>query len=71
MGCCCSSWENNQVENVSMNNMSKLVVLNTKKTGSDCVVVKNGTRICGTGASLANAPLMQDKSYFELSVQAT
>lgn len=37
--------------------------------GVDCVIVKSGRRICGTGAALANAPLAQDKSYFELKVQ--
>ena len=37
--------------------------------GVDCVIVKSGRRICGTGAALANAPLVQDKSYFEIKVQ--
>ena len=37
--------------------------------GVDCVIVKSGRRICGTGAALANAPLVQDKSYFEVKVQ--
>ena len=35
----------------------------------DCVVVKSGRRVCGTGAVLANAPLVQDKSYFEMKIQ--
>lgn len=38
-------------------------------TGVDCVIVKSGRRICGTGAALANAPLVQDKSYFEVKIQ--
>ena len=38
-------------------------------SGVDCVVVKSGRRICGTGAALANAPLVQDKSYFEVKIQ--
>ena len=33
------------------------------------MIVKSGHRICGTGAALANAPLAQDKSYFELKIQ--
>ena len=37
--------------------------------GVDCVIVKSGRRICGTGAALANAPLVQDKSYFEIKLQ--
>ena len=31
--------------------------------------MKSGRRVCGTGAALANAPLVQDKSYFEVKVQ--
>ena len=38
-------------------------------TGVDCVVVKCGRRICGTGGALANAPIVQDKSYFEVKIQ--
>lgn len=29
--------------------------------GTDAVIVKNGRRICGTGASLANTNIAQDK----------
>ena len=39
--------------------------------GNECVVVKNGKRICGTGGALANAPLVQDKSYFEVKIQSS
>lgn len=35
------------------------------------VIVKSGRRICGTGACLANAPLHQNKSYFEFKIQST
>jgi hypothetical protein len=45
------------------------VVLDTNRMGVDCVIVKSGRRICGTGAALANAPLVQDKSYFEIKIQ--
>ncbi|XP_039376767.1 SPRY domain-containing protein 7 isoform X2 [Mauremys reevesii] len=40
-------------------------------TGTDVVIVKNGRRICGTGGCLANAPLHQNKSYFEFKIQST
>lgn len=33
------------------------------------MVVKNGKRVCGTGAVLANAPIVQNKAYFEMKVQ--
>lgn len=39
--------------------------------GNDVVIVKNGRRICGTGAALSNAPIAQDKAYFEVKVQST
>jgi hypothetical protein len=38
--------------------------------GVDTVIVKSGRRICGTGGALANAPLVQSKSYFEMKVQS-
>lgn len=47
------------------------VLLDTNCMGNDCVVVKNGLRACGTGAVLANAPIVQDKSYWEVKLQAT
>ena len=37
--------------------------------GAGCVIVKNRRRLCGTGAALANAPIVQDKSYFEVKIQ--
>jgi len=39
--------------------------------GSEVVVVKNGRRICGTGAALANVPIVQNKAYFEVKLQCT
>lgn len=33
------------------------------------MIVKSKRRLCGTGAALANAPLVQDKSYFEVKIQ--
>jgi hypothetical protein len=39
--------------------------------GKDVVIVKNGRRICGSGAALANAPILQNKAYFEAKVQSS
>ncbi|CAK8676792.1 unnamed protein product [Clavelina lepadiformis] len=47
------------------------VVLDTSRMGSDAVIVKNGLRICGTGAALANTAIVQDKAYFEVKLQST
>ena len=33
------------------------------------MLVKSGRRLCGSGVALANAPLLQEKSYFEVKVQ--
>ncbi|RWS25368.1 hypothetical protein B4U80_04799 [Leptotrombidium deliense] len=47
------------------------VVLDTSNMGNDVVIVKNGHRICGTGAALASAPIVQNKAYFEVKIQQT
>lgn len=39
--------------------------------GVDCVIVKSGRRICGSGAALASAPIAQDKAYFEMKIQCS
>ena len=39
--------------------------------GTDAVIVKNGRRICGTGASLANSFIAQDKVSNELAFTAS
>jgi hypothetical protein len=33
--------------------------------------VKNGQRICGSGAALANTPIVQNKAYFEAKLQSS
>ncbi|UYV72685.1 SPRYD7 [Cordylochernes scorpioides] len=48
-----------------------LVILDTYKMGQDAVIVKNGRRLCGSGAALATAPILQDKAYFEVKIQQT
>lgn len=35
------------------------------------VLVKDGSRICGTGGALGNTGIMQDKAYFEVRLQQT
>ncbi|VDP12137.1 unnamed protein product [Soboliphyme baturini] len=35
------------------------------------ILLKDGRRICGSGAAIGNAPLVQNKSYFEVKVQQT
>jgi len=39
--------------------------------GYNVVIVKNGRRICGSGAALANAPIAQNKAYFETKLQSS
>jgi len=45
------------------------VILDTNRMGNEVVIVKNGHRICGGGAALANVPIVQNKAYFEVKVQ--
>ena len=33
------------------------------------MVVKNGSRLCGTGASRASTPILQNKAYWEFKLQ--
>ena len=47
------------------------MILVSHFSGTDVVIVKSGRRICGTGGCLANAPLHQNKSYFEFKIQST
>jgi len=45
------------------------VILDTTTMGHEAVVVKNGLRLCGTGAARGSAPILQDKAYWEVKVQ--
>lgn len=38
--------------------------------GNEVVIVKSGKRICGSGAALANAAIVQNKCYFEMKIQS-
>lgn len=33
------------------------------------VIIKGGQRVCGSGCALGNAPLVQNKAYFEVKLQ--
>lgn len=45
------------------------VYLDTNFAGYEVVIIKDGTRACGSGGVLGNAPLVQSKSYFEVKLQ--
>lgn len=70
------SYINNALIESLHSNISYIVVTFFSVTilnpsGTDVVIVKNGRRVCGTGGCLANAPLHQNKSYFEFKIQST
>ncbi|NWT57933.1 SPRY7 protein, partial [Erythrocercus mccallii] len=68
---CCFSWcRDGGAGHIPLKEMPA-VHLDTQRMGTDVVIVKNGRRICGTGGCLANAPLHQNKSYFEFKIQST
>lgn len=48
---------------------SRTVRLDTSFMGDETVLLKNGQRICGTGGALATAPIVQNKAYFQVSIQ--
>eukprot|EP00096_Caligus_rogercresseyi_P000807 TRINITY_DN11334_c0_g1_i1.p1 TRINITY_DN11334_c0_g1~~TRINITY_DN11334_c0_g1_i1.p1 ORF type:complete len:211 (+),score=39.60 TRINITY_DN11334_c0_g1_i1:102-734(+) len=45
------------------------VILDTTTMGQEAVVVKNGSRLCGTGSVRASTPISQSKAYWEVQVQ--
>ncbi|XP_072935740.1 SPRY domain-containing protein 7 [Epargyreus clarus] len=45
------------------------VQLDSLHMGHEVVIVKGGQRVCGSGCTLGNAPLVQNKSYFEVKLQ--
>ncbi|XP_026466229.1 SPRY domain-containing protein 7-like [Ctenocephalides felis] len=55
--------------NVPMRVRENPVRLDTSHMGHEVVIVKGGRRVCGSGAALASAPLVQSKSYFEVKLQ--
>ncbi|XP_065841114.1 SPRY domain-containing protein 7-like [Oscarella lobularis] len=70
MSCCLRFWSRyREPGHISLNEMPQ-VTLDSNKMGPDCVIVKGGKRVCGTGAALANAPIVQNKAYFEMKIQS-
>lgn len=47
-----------------------IVSLDTSCMGNECVILKNGKRICGSGSALATNEIVQDKCYFEVKIQS-
>ncbi|XP_062562708.1 SPRY domain-containing protein 7 [Armigeres subalbatus] len=45
------------------------IQLDTSHMGHEVVVIKGGQRACGSGGVIANTPLLQSKSYFEVKLQ--
>ncbi|CAH4030852.1 SPRY domain-containing protein 7 [Pieris brassicae] len=45
------------------------IQLDTLHMGHEVVIVKGGQRACGSGCVLGNAPLVQNKAYFEVKLQ--
>ncbi|CAG4963452.1 unnamed protein product [Parnassius apollo] len=45
------------------------IQLDSLHMGHEVVLVKNGQRACGSGCTLGNAPLVQNKAYFEVKLQ--
>jgi len=44
------------------------VKLSTSHMGPDVVLLKNGSRICGSGGALATAPIVQNKALFQVDI---
>mmetsp|Transcript_31136 Transcript_31136/g.81611 ORF Transcript_31136/g.81611 Transcript_31136/m.81611 type:complete len:201 (-) Transcript_31136:224-826(-) len=47
------------------------VLLDHTYAGEHVVLVKGGTRVCGSGGAIGNAPLNQNKSYWEVKLQTS
>uniref|UniRef100_A0A0K0FM78 SPRY domain-containing protein 7 n=1 Tax=Strongyloides venezuelensis TaxID=75913 RepID=A0A0K0FM78_STRVS len=45
------------------------IKLDSKSAGCDVVILKNGTRICGSGGAISTVPIEQNKAYFEVKIQ--
>ncbi|KAL3076455.1 hypothetical protein niasHT_039944 [Heterodera trifolii] len=46
----------------------RTVRLDRNHMGDDVVLLKEGTRVCGSGGILGNVPLLQNKSYFQVHI---
>ncbi len=74
LSCNCLKYAFDQEEEIDYSVLQSIersdVNLDTSKSGQDVVIVKNGRRLCGTGGALANVPIIQNKAYFEVKIQA-
>uniref|UniRef100_A0A8R1HXZ5 SPRY domain-containing protein 7 n=1 Tax=Caenorhabditis japonica TaxID=281687 RepID=A0A8R1HXZ5_CAEJA len=68
------------VEGSSFDNMSyprfnavyqPTVRLDVGRMGKNVVILKEGERICGIGGAIATVPIVQNKAYFQATVQQT
>jgi len=48
---------------------SGTLCFNLHQLGQEAVVVKGGSRLCGTGAARSSEPIRQNKAYWEVKVQ--
>lgn len=53
----------------SLKDIKRLTIFDFKLAGHEMVIIKGGQRVCGSGCALGNAPLVQNKSYFEVKLQ--
>jgi predicted aconitase with swiveling domain len=67
MGACCAPEASDQQ---TAGSRGAAVALDVFHMGPDAVIVKAGKRLCGTGCVLGNAPLLQNKSIWEITLQA-
>lgn len=65
----CCFRHRNRAEQVELKDESPDVVLDKYFVGDEVVIVKLDLRICGSGAALATAPILQNKAYFEIKIQ--
>ncbi|RNA36404.1 SPRY domain-containing 7-like [Brachionus plicatilis] len=71
---CFSFWSKSDENSEIGNTVSKIeesdVSLDLNRAGQDVVIVKNGKRLCGTGGAISNAPITQNKAYFEVKIRS-
>ncbi|XP_053695870.1 SPRY domain-containing protein 7 [Sabethes cyaneus] len=71
MFCCLKSCLNGVLpqQTVQIRKEHDPIQLDTAHMGHEVVVIKGGQRACGSGGVIANTPLLQSKSYFEVKLQ--
>lgn len=71
MFCCLKNCLNGVLtpQTVQLRKEHEPIQLDTAHMGHEVVVIKGGQRACGSGGVIANTPLLQSKSYFEVKLQ--